>query len=147
MGRVKFIQSASIVQRKSDYMEDVTDRVATDPTEIEAVSVGVALISAVVYTVLSLILSRRRADENQKQYREGVPLKKLLTRAVATEMICALLISGVTFATLFLAASARGFVAASMEIVCLFSLPVLASLFITVPAAKRFLPRTKPYDN
>ena len=124
-----------VVQRKTEYLYDMQERVENAQNQINSLIYAAIIAAVVIYIVISCIMLALERADNKLRLRDGVERKSLYGGKVAAEIFSLTAISLVTFYVLNNASVASGFASETIKIVLLCAGSVWASLIVTLPVA------------
>ena len=78
------LKAAGNVERKSDYMADVADRIETTQHKVDALTIGVALASALVFAAVSVVILSLGKGNDLILAREGAEKKNMAREKLNT---------------------------------------------------------------
>ena len=131
----KELKAEGNVERKSDFMADVADKIETTQHKVDALTVGIAIACAVVFALVSAVILYLGKNNDLILAREGAEKSHIAREKLAVSLASTLFVALVSFGVLFGFASAKGFVNETIGAVMLCSLPVLVNIpvsFVTV---------------
>ncbi len=126
------------VERKSEMMEDIADRVATTRNDVDALTVGIAIASAIVYSVLCVVVMFTGTKDDVLRAKQGTKKAHIVRERTTLGVGGAVLVAIASLGVLAGYASAKGYVEPAMPAILLCSLPVLVAVPVSVIAAQKY---------
>lgn len=127
------------VERKSVFMQDITDQIETRDSDITYVSAILGVASFIAYALLGILFVYMNKRDDEISLREGVPHSRMLKEYLLSNLIGALFVAVVTGAVLTVVAASKHYLAACLPIVMLSALPVLPAAAVVAVFTKIYL--------
>ncbi len=135
---VAMLDTKGSVERKSEMMEDIADRVATAKNDVDVLTIGIAIASAVAYSVLAVVILYSGMKDDIIRATQGLKKSRLVNENLITHAGMSVIVALVAFAILYAVADAKGYVNAAMPAIMLCSLPVLVAVPVSCFAAFKY---------
>ena len=135
---VTMLDTKGSVERKSEMMEDIADRVATTKSDVDVLTVGIAIASAIAYSVLAVVVMYRGMKDDVIRATQGLKKSHMINEKLIVGVGMPVIVALVTFAVLYYVASGEGYVNAAMPAIMLCSLPVLVAAPVSAFAAFKY---------
>lgn len=129
------------VQDKAVMMEDVQDRLETTKNSVDMLTVGIAIAAAVAYSAIAVVLLFLSTNDDVLLAKQGAERSHIMQRKLVIYIASPALVAAVTFAALYAYAEMKGFAFASLGVIALCSLPVLASVPVSCVAIAKYVDR------
>ncbi len=127
------------VEKKSDLMADIDDRITTTQSKVDALTVGIAVAAAVAYSLIALVLMFMNVRDDVLLANEGAEKSHILKSKLLINTACPVLVAAAAAGVLAGYATGKGFLDISVPIIMLCSLPVLVSVPVTAVAAFKYV--------
>ena len=137
--RSALLKTEGNVEKKSDLMADIDDRITTTQSKVDALTVGIAVAAAVAYSLIALVLMFMNVRDDVLLANEGAEKSHILKSKLLINTACPVLVAAAAAGVLAGYATGKGFLDISVPIIMLCSLPVLVSVPVTAVAALKYV--------
>ena len=135
---VAMLDTKGSVERKSEMMEDIADRVATTKSDVDALTIGIAIASAIAYSVLAVVVMYRGMKDDIIRATQGLKKSHMTNEKLIVGVGMPVIVALITLAALYTVASDKGYVNAAIPAIMLCSLPVLVAAPVSAFAALKY---------
>ena len=136
---VSALKTEGNLEKKSDHMADVAERIETTQHKVDLLTVGIAIASAVIFALVSVAILYLNRANDVLLAKEGAEKSHMLREKLVVNTLCPAIASLATFASLAAVASGKGFLNETLGVILLCSLPVLASIIPTAIVSKIYV--------